>query len=99
MCLPTLGRMLRLKGHEVQFLRDVLPHDTDDLPALRYAVENGMVVITCNRSDFLLLAASEPHVGIIILVRRRSRVAECASILRLLERAGETGIANNINFA
>jgi len=70
-----------------------------DLSALRYAVNKGMVVITCNRGDFLRLAETESHVGIIILVRRRTRVAECAGVLRLLERAGESGIANNINFA
>ena len=91
--------MLRLKGHGVQFLHEVLPQETDDLSALSYAVSKGMVIITCNRQDFLRLAASEPHLGILILVRRRTRVAECASVLRLLKRAGETGIAGNINFA
>lgn len=94
-----VGRVLRLKGHNIQLLDDVLPHTTDDLPALRYAVARSMVVITCNRRDFLRLAATEPHVGMIVLVRRRTRVAECAGVLRLLERAGESGIANNINFA
>ena len=94
-----VGRVLRLKGHEIQFLRDVLPKTTDDLSALRYAVGRGMVVISCNRGDFLKLTASEPHVGVIILVRRRTRVAECAAVLQLLKRAGETGIVNNINFA
>jgi len=94
-----LGRMLRLKGHEVQILNEVLPPQTDDLPALRHAVGGGMIVITCNHGDFLKLAESEPHVGIIILVRRRTRVAECASVLRLLDRAGASGIRNNINFA
>ena len=91
--------MLRLKGHAVQILREVLPETTEDLPTLRHAVRNQMVVITCNRRDFLRLAQTEPHVGIIILVRRRTRVAECAAMLRLLNRAGETGIRNNINFA
>ena len=94
-----LGRMLRLKGHEVQILCEVLPQETDDLSALRHAVGKGMIVITCNRNDFLELAGSEPHVGIIILVRRRTRIAECAAVLRLLNRAGESGIRNNINFA
>jgi hypothetical protein len=58
-----------------------------------------MVVITCNRRDFLRLATTEPHAGVIILVRRRTRMAECAAILRLLQRAGASGIATNINFA
>ena len=94
-----VGRVLRLKGHSVQLLDEVLPNTTDDLPALRYASGRKMVVITCNRRDFLRLAATEPHAGIIILVRRRTRVAECAAVLRLIHRAGESGIANNINFA
>ena len=98
--VPTeLGRMLRLKGHAVQILREILPPETDDLSALRHAVGKGMMVITCNRNDFLELAESEPHIGIIILVRRRTRIAECAAVLRLLNRAGESGIRNNINFA
>lgn len=94
-----VGRVLRLKGHIVQLLDEALPNTTDDLPALRYATSQNMVVITCNRRDFLRLAATEPHVGIIILVRRRTRVAECAAVLRLIQRAGESGIVNNINFA
>ena len=93
-----LGRMLRLKGYEVEILHEVLPQETDDLSALRHAAGKEMIVITCNRNDFLKLAESEPHVGIIILVRRRTRIAECASVLRLLQRAGESGICNNINF-
>lgn len=93
------GRVLRLKGHGVQFLQEALASTTDDLPALRHAVGLGLVVITCNRRDFLRLAETEPHVGLIILVRRRTRVAECAALLRLIERAGESGITNNINFA
>ena len=94
-----VGRVLRLKGHSVQRLDEVLPNTTDDVPALRYAASRGMVVITCNRRDFLRLATTEPHAGLIILVRRRTRMAECAAVLRLLQRAGESGIANNINFA
>ncbi len=59
-----VGRMLRLKGHGIQYLHEVLPKTADDLSSLRYAVSRGKVVITCNRGDFLQLAASEPHAGI-----------------------------------
>jgi len=69
------------------------------LLAVKGQLPKGMIIITCNRDDFLKLAESEPHVGIIILVRRRTRIAECASALRLLQRAAESGIRNNINFA
>jgi predicted nuclease of predicted toxin-antitoxin system len=94
-----VGRVLRLKGHSVERLDEALPVETEDLAALRYARRKELVVVTCNRGDFLQLAAVEPHAGLIILVRRRSRVAECAAILRLLDRAGESGLRNNINYA
>jgi hypothetical protein len=55
--------------------------------------------MTCNRDDFLKLAATQPHHGVIILIRRKSRARERAALLRLLERAGETGLRDNINFA
>jgi predicted nuclease of predicted toxin-antitoxin system len=37
--------------------------------------------------------------GIIILIRRRSRLVECAHLLALLSRAGEYSLQSNINFA
>lgn len=98
--VPTdVGRVLRLKGHTVNFLTDVLPRSADDNEAFRYAVSHKLVVITCNRQDFLRLAETEPHAGLIILVRRRTRVAECAALLRLIQRAGESGLTQNVNFA
>jgi hypothetical protein len=42
---------------------------------------------------FFLLAATQPHHGIII-IRRRTRVEE---LFRLLDRAGEIGLRNNVN--
>lgn len=39
------------------------------------------------------------HVRIVVIVRRRTRVAEKAALFRLIEQAGEVGLANNINFA
>lgn len=94
-----VGRVLLRKGHSVQFLAEALPPDADDVAVLRYASGQGLVLVTCNRRDFLRLAQTEPHVGIIILVRRPTRVAECAAILRLLNRASDAGLLNNINFA
>lgn len=94
-----VGRVLRLKGHSVEFLRESLARDADDLTALRQAASRQMIVIACNRRDFLALAATEPHPGIIVLIRRRSRPAECAAVLGLIERAGESGLRKNINFA
>jgi hypothetical protein len=62
-------------------------------------------IISCNRNHFLTLAhgavaapTSSPFAGLIVLIRRRTRQAECAHLLSLLRRAGENGIIGNINF-
>ncbi|MBA3385523.1 MAG: DUF5615 family PIN-like protein [Chthoniobacterales bacterium] len=90
---------LRRHGHEAIVLRDVLPPDAPDSQVFAAAQETGCVTITCNRNDYLALSAQQLHHGLIILIRRRSARTECINILRLLDRAGESGIANNINFA
>jgi hypothetical protein len=56
-------------------------------------------MITCNRNDFLKLAARGPHLGLIILIRRRNAQAECTNLLRLVRKAAEQGLQGNINFA
>ena len=56
-------------------------------------------MVTCNRDDFVELAKREPHHGIVVIIRRKTRAAERAALFRLLERAGETGLKSNINFA
>lgn len=42
---------------------------------------------------------ADPHVGLIVLIRRRSRAHERAALVGLLDKAGDAGIRNNINFA
>jgi len=90
---------LRALGHQSIYLRDILAIETADLDVLAYANQRGWIVITCNRDDYLALAKSEPHCGIIILIRKKTRVAERAALVHLLDKAGESGLANNINFA
>jgi predicted nuclease of predicted toxin-antitoxin system len=94
-----LSHLLNHVGHRVTFLRDVLPRDTQDAALLEYAVQHGLVLVTCNRDDFVKLGSERPHQGIVIVIRRRSRAHERAAMLQLVERATETGLANNINFA
>ena len=94
-----LAHSLHALGHQAIFLRDVLPRKTDDEKILALARKQGWIMVTCNRDDYLSLAKSQPHNGIIILLRRKTRVAERAALVRLLDRAGESGIRNNINFA
>ena len=91
--------MLSQLGHEVRRLREELPTDTPDADVLAHAARREWRLITCNRDDFLKLASGQTHAGIIILIRRRRRVAERASLLRLLPRAGPEGLVGNINFA
>lgn len=95
-----IALLLRHWKHEATLLRDVLSVAATDKEAFAYACEHGLITITCNRDDFLTLAATHPvHPGLIILVRRRSRQIEITRLLMLLKSAGEQGLANNINFA
>jgi predicted nuclease of predicted toxin-antitoxin system len=96
----NIALLLRYWGHEATVLREVLPVETSDEDAFAYARAHEMITITCNRSDYLALAAKHPeHPGLIILVRRRTRQTETSRLLMLLQQAGEQGLANNINFA
>ena len=90
---------LRTLGHEVVVLRDVLPVQADDATVIRYAAERKFVILTCNREDFISEAQNVAHAGIILLFRRKTRAAERASLIKLLDRADEAGIIGNINFA
>lgn len=94
-----LGHVLRQLTHSVVLLREVLPGTTPDHGVLAHAAANGLVLITCNRDDFVALALAQPHHGLIVLVRRKSRAAERAALVRLLEKTGEQGLAQNVNFA
>ena len=80
-------------------LRKALTTDASDEAVLQFARENGRILLTCNRDDFLELATQLSHPGIIIVIRHQRRATERAALFRLLERAGESGIQNNINFA
>jgi predicted nuclease of predicted toxin-antitoxin system len=94
-----LSYLLEELNHEVTLLRKALPGDSSDEAVLQFAHERGCVLLTCNRNDFLHLATARPHHGIVIVIRRRTRADERAALFRLLERGGETGLRNNVNFA
>jgi predicted nuclease of predicted toxin-antitoxin system len=94
-----LSYLLAQLRHDVTLLRKALPGDSSDKAVLRFAHEAGCILLTCNRDDFLHLAATEPHNGVVIVIRRRTRGEERVALFRLLERAGETGLGNNVNFA
>ena len=94
-----LGHVLRHLGHTVVLLREALPRTAPDAEVLAHAATHELIMVTCNRDDFLALARTEPHHGLIVLFRRKSRTAERAALVRLIENAGESGLVHNINFA
>ena len=94
-----VGDVLRQEGHSIIHLREILPTNADDESVLRYGGEHELILITCNRDDFLTLAQSIPHHGLIVLIRRKTRLAECSAALTLVRNAGESGLVSNVNFA
>jgi predicted nuclease of predicted toxin-antitoxin system len=94
-----VGEVLRQEGHSLIRVREVLPMTALDDTVLKYAFDHQLILVTCNRDDFLVLARTGDHYGIIILIRRRSRLAECSCILRLVRTSGESGLIRNVNFA
>ena len=94
-----LAHWLRHCGHTVICVRDALPVNSPDSEVLARAHNQGAVLVTCNRDDFILLRPLGEHPGIVILVRRRTRQAEIAGMQKLLAGAREQGLANNITFA
>ena len=82
-----LSFALEAMGHEVVKLRELLPVTTPDDEVLRLAAERQCLLLTCHRDDFLAMAAHVAHHGIIICIRRGSRVLERAALVRLLKSA------------
>ena len=88
----------------MQRLREALPIRVTDEVVFEFAQREQRIIVSCNRNHFLKLARDavekgNPFAGLIILIRRRTRQAECAHLLSLLRRAGETGLTENINLA
>ena len=97
-------QLLRYWKHDVRRLREVLPVTAADSAVFEFAQQERRIIISCNRDHFLklakgVLAGNRPFAGLIILIRRRTRQSECAHLLSLLRKAGETGVGRNINLA
>lgn len=102
----AVAHLLRHWGHEPVRLREVLPVTASDGEVFAHAQALRLPIISCNRNHFLALAQAvvaaqppRPFAGLIVLIRRRTRQAECAHLLSLLRLAGENGITGNVNFA
>ena len=65
-----IARVLRIEGHEVVELREVMSTRSSDEDVFEHAKAQAMLMLTCNRDDFLSLAARGPGPGLIILIRR-----------------------------
>ena len=102
------SRMVQLAGEFAGLLRVEAPSNrVDGLLAALAELEDLTVTVERARSApedaatrlLKLELVGQDHPGIVILIRRRRRIAECAAVVKLLERAGATGIEGNINFA
>ena len=91
--------VLRRHGHEVELVPEVMSPEANDEDVFAYAVKKRAIMLTCNRNDFLALAADRSHFGLIVLIRRRSALSEAGHLLELLGKAGASGLDGNINFA
>lgn len=76
-CVPdSVGEVLRLSGHTVVHVRDILPVDASDPLVATVSEEDDAVLVSCDR-DFRLIAPRIPH-GQRARYRRLSRIAlEC----------------------
>ena len=95
----NLSYLLQQLNHDVSLLRHVLPQASSDSAVLSFAHEQGCLLVTCNRDDSVRLAKEQPHQGIVVIIRRTTRAAERAALFRRLERAGASGLRDNVNFA
>ncbi len=94
-----IQRVLHRDGHHPLLLTDVLPSTASDQEVFEHAIQHDLILLTCNRDDFLSLAVGRDHPGLIVVIRRRTRIAECAAVLRLIKKATLKGLQGNINFA
>jgi predicted nuclease of predicted toxin-antitoxin system len=94
-----IADLLRRHGHRAELVADVMPPDSSDDQVFAYAVKASAIMISCNRNDFLELASTLAHPGLIILIRRRSALSEAGHLLECLRKARQAGLAGNINFA
>ena len=65
-----LSYLLGQLGHDITLLRKALPGDSSAEAVLQFAHARGCLLLTCNRDDFLHLAMTRPHHGIVIVIRR-----------------------------
>lgn len=102
--------LVRQAGHEVISPRAVGTRGVTDEEHLRYAAAQGMVLLTANVEDFLMLhevwrAQARQHYGILLVYHERHPTRgmtsrEIAAAITEIERSGVAieGFAHNLNF-
>ncbi|MFY4730811.1 DUF5615 family PIN-like protein [Nitrospira sp. BLG_2] len=97
---PLLAKVLRDRGFDCVSTKEANNRAASDAAQLRFATEQGRVILTFNVGDFVTLAhewskTGQPHAGIIVsdhlpfreLLRR---------ILLLLQRHGQHDLTNTV---
>jgi len=59
----AISRVLSQAEHDLHNLMDVMSPRTNDSGVFDHAIQHGRVLVTCNRDDFLTLAAGKDHLG------------------------------------
>ena len=91
-------------SYRVIRLREILPRTTEDSDIFRTASARSWLLMTCNIRDYAPfakreLAAGREISGVIFLIRRRTREAECRNIRALHERVDRGGLRGAVHFA
>ena len=84
-----LSYLLETLGHQVTLLRKIAPADSSDEAVLQLASETESVLLTCNRDDFLALAGTKRHLGIIVHSPPDSDRVRCGPLSAVDARRGE----------
>ena len=95
-----VGDMLRSHGFEVLSTRDAGRKGKNDFDQLTFAAENGCIVLTHNRNDFLDLSvewfeSGKSHAGIIISAQHMPRMI-ADRVLRILDRFKAKDLINQV---
>jgi predicted nuclease of predicted toxin-antitoxin system len=87
---PSACQPLNQEGIDICSVRDRGLIGKSDLEVLRYAKNEGRVVITLNIKDFLTMSKDEPHAGMILLENAEvDRAEQCAGLRRIVRQVAE----------
>ena len=99
--MPELSAQASRSGCRVVRSDDVGMRGRPDIDHLRFASANGLVLVTCNRRDFLdlhwrFLERPEPHAGIVIVSQTLPKGERIRLLLSFARLAVPRDMANNL---